>query len=120
MCNTCGRGFCESGNLKKHMKVHGTDIPAIVKQNNKGKAAAEAVRVPPEVEDEVEDEKVTEEGREAPQQESVKCEVEAAEMPGYLVTSPQHFPQLVPHQIFQQIQTNWTAVYSQLQQPPQQ
>ena len=43
ICTTCGRGFCESGNLKKHMKVHGTEIPAVVKQNNKGLPAADAV-----------------------------------------------------------------------------
>lgn len=36
MCNYCGRGFCESGNLKKHLRVHGQHIPAVVKQNNKG------------------------------------------------------------------------------------
>jgi len=41
ICTTCGRGFCESGNLKKHMKVHGTEIPAVVKQNNKGLPAAD-------------------------------------------------------------------------------
>ena len=41
VCDTCGRGFCESGNLKKHMRVHGTDIPAVVKQNNKGEPAGE-------------------------------------------------------------------------------
>ena len=41
ICTTCGRGFCESGNLKKHMKVHGTEIPAVVKQNNKGQTATD-------------------------------------------------------------------------------
>ena len=39
MCNYCGRGFCESGNLKKHLRVHGKDIPAIIRQNNKGRGA---------------------------------------------------------------------------------
>jgi hypothetical protein len=36
ICNFCGRGFCESGNLKKHLRVHGKEIPAVVKQNNRG------------------------------------------------------------------------------------
>ena len=26
--DTCGRGFCESGHLRKHMRVHGADTPA--------------------------------------------------------------------------------------------
>ena len=39
MCNFCGRGFCESGNLKKHLRVHGKDIPAVIRQNNKGRGA---------------------------------------------------------------------------------
>ena len=37
VCNYCGRGFCESGNLKKHLRVHGKDIPAVIRANNKGK-----------------------------------------------------------------------------------
>ena len=37
VCTFCGRGFCESGNLKKHLRVHGKDIPAVIKANNKGK-----------------------------------------------------------------------------------
>ena len=39
VCETCGKGFCESGNLKKHLRVHGKEAPAIVHQNNKGKPA---------------------------------------------------------------------------------
>ncbi len=39
MCNFCGRGFCESGNLKKHLRVHGKDIPSVIRQNNKGRGA---------------------------------------------------------------------------------
>ena len=30
VCNKCGRGFCKSGNLKNHKRVHGTDIPDVV------------------------------------------------------------------------------------------
>ena len=45
ICTTCGRGFCESGNLKKHMKVYRTEIPAVVKQNNKGQPAADTRKV---------------------------------------------------------------------------
>ena len=33
MCNYCGRGFCESGNLKKHLRVHGKEIPAVIRQD---------------------------------------------------------------------------------------
>jgi uncharacterized Zn-finger protein len=39
VCESCGKGFCESGNLKKHLRVHGKEAPAIVHQNNKGKPA---------------------------------------------------------------------------------
>ena len=42
ICNFCGRGFCESGNLKKHLRVHGKDIPAVVKQNNRGGGGGQA------------------------------------------------------------------------------
>ena len=45
MCNYCGRGFCESGNLKKHLRVHGKDIPAIIRQNNKAGLPANSVTV---------------------------------------------------------------------------
>ena len=36
ICETCGKGFYESGNLKKHMRVHGK-VAAIMHQNNEGK-----------------------------------------------------------------------------------
>ena len=39
VCEQCGKGFCESGNLKKHMRVHGKEPPHIMHQNNKGKPA---------------------------------------------------------------------------------
>ena len=39
VCDVCGKGFCESGNLKKHMRVHGKEPPQIMHQNNKGKPA---------------------------------------------------------------------------------
>jgi hypothetical protein len=39
VCDVCGKGFCESGNLKKHMRVHGKEPPPIMHQNNKGKPA---------------------------------------------------------------------------------
>ena len=39
VCDVCGKGFCESGNLKKHMRVHGKEPPSIMHQNNKGKPA---------------------------------------------------------------------------------
>ena len=39
VCDVCGKGFCESGNLKKHMRVHGKEPPPVMHQNNKGKPA---------------------------------------------------------------------------------
>ena len=39
VCDTCGAGFVESGNLRKHLRVHGGIIPDRKKINNKGKKA---------------------------------------------------------------------------------
>ena len=39
VCDVCGKGFCESGNLKKHMRVHGKEPTPVMHQNNKGKPA---------------------------------------------------------------------------------
>lgn len=39
VCDFCGKGFCESGNLKKHLRVHGKEAPSVMHQNNKGKPA---------------------------------------------------------------------------------
>ena len=150
VCNTCGRGFCESGNLKKHMRVHGTDIPAIVKQNNKGKPAADLnksggdqdsyskkkTQIETKLEPAVHQEEDTVQHYQSPV--SVKSEVEEpggnvyrrmsnipVEIPegsgGYLVGVPgQQYPQIVQHPLFHQIQSNWTAMYSHMHQPPPQ
>jgi len=150
VCDSCGRGFCESGNLKKHMRVHGTDIPAVVKQNNKGKPAADpnktvdqeagVVKKRDLVVTKQEPVVVAEEdgGQHYQSPDSVKTEmeesggvvyrrvgsipVEVAEgTGGYLVGVPgQQYPQIVQHQLFHQIQSNWTAMYSQMHQHPPQ
>jgi hypothetical protein len=62
ICNFCGRGFCESGNLKKHLRVHGKEIPAVVKQNNKsGERIAVGQHQQKQGEEEEEEEEVGEE-----------------------------------------------------------
>ena len=129
------------------MKVHGTEIPAVVKQNNKGLPAADTVinqqrNIQGQARDETNNEvRTTEESLD-----SVKSEMEdvggqaqtqghmyrrnTMEMQhpgggggGYIMGVPgQQYPPI--HPLFQQIQNNiisqnnWIASYSQIQQPP--
>ena len=147
ICTTCGRGFCESGNLKKHMKVHGTEIPAVVKQNNKGLPAADTAinqhrNIQAPARDETNNEvRTTEESLDSVKSEmedvggQVQAQTQAQaqanmyrrntmEMQhpgggggGYIMGVPgQQYPPI--HPLFQQIQNNWIASYSQIQQPP--
>ena len=131
------------------MRVHGTDIPAVVKQNNKGKPAGELNRIVDQAtESKRKDQVVAKQEPVVVAEEeniqqyqspgSVKTELEESgggvyrrmsnipvEIPessaGYLVGVPgQQYPQIVQHPLFHQIQSNWTAMYSQMHQPPPQ
>ena len=131
ICTTCGRGFCESGNLKKHMKVHGTEIPAVVKQNNKGQPSSEtaggqAVTAGGQAaNDETEQYKSPDSVKSEQEEVSGHNDSVSTSVPGvygqhgqYLVPSSGQHPNIVQHQLFQQLQSNWIASYSQIQQPP--
>ena len=115
ICTTCGRGFCESGNLKKHMKVHGTDIPAVVKQNNKGHSSVESGVVKTSNSGELVN-KRQDQDTSFTSPASVKSERD--DQVYHSEYSAQHHPNIVQHQLFQQLQSSWIANYSQMQPPP--